>query len=61
MEINIKEEILYCEKKAREYTKDAELNTGGKAEYWKGKADAHEYIAIRLKRVIEWHNSTGMC
>jgi hypothetical protein len=57
MEQTIKNEIYYCENKAIEYDKDAEKNTGGRSEYWKGKADTHRFIAKRLKNVLEWHRT----
>jgi len=48
-------EIEYCKTKAKEYREDEKNNTGGFSELWKGKADTHEYMAIRLQRVIDWH------
>lgn len=55
IENSIKDEIAYCEKKAIEYKKDATNNIGGVSDYWKGKADAHQYIATRLKRVLKFY------
>ena len=55
IEDNINDEIKYFEAKAKEYDKDKENNTGGVSEYWRGKADAHRYAALKLKRVLEWH------
>lgn len=55
MENSIRNEIIFCENKANEYYKDFEKNTNDNAEYWKGKAHAYRYLAIRLKRVLEWH------
>ncbi len=57
IEDSIKQEIAYCESKVIEYERDAREKTSGKVLYWQGKADTHKYIAIRLKRVLEWHES----
>ena len=55
IEDSIKQEILYCEQKVIEYENDAKNKTGGRIHYWQGKADTHRYLAIRLKRVLEFH------
>jgi len=52
---NINDEIKYFEAKAKEYDKDEAQNTAGIAEFWRGKAEAHRYAALKLKRVLEWH------
>ena len=52
---NINDEIKYFQAKAKEYDKDQAKNTAGIAEFWRGKAEAHRYAALKLKRVLEWH------
>lgn len=58
--INIQDEINRCKEKALEYDRDSDANSDNKTfcAYAKGKADTHRYMAIRLKRVLEWHNDS---
>ena len=50
----IRTEAKYCESKEMEYSQDYNRNTGNRAEYWRGKADTHRFIAIKLRRQLEW-------
>ena len=55
IEDSIQQEIDYCESKVIEYENDAKRKTAGKVIYWQGKAQTHKYLALRLKRVLEFH------
>lgn len=55
IEDSIRDQIAYCEKKAREYTEEEKKATGGFTDLWRGKAETHKFIAIRLKKILEWH------
>ncbi len=52
---SIKDEIAYCEKKAIEYAEDVKQRTGGKIDLWRGKSEVHQYMAVRLTRLLEFY------
>jgi len=58
IEDNINDEIKYFREKAKEYDNDAEINKADKdgiSDYYRGKADAYRYAALKLKRVLDWY------
>lgn len=53
---SIKEEILFFENKSKEYAEDATKKTYDSSDVFRGKSEAYSYAAIRLKRVLDWHD-----
>ena len=50
----INDQIEYSLKKNVEYTNDESKKTGNLSHYWRGKAEAHQFNAEKLKRILEY-------